>query len=100
VSTLALIHETASHLIDAAGTVPDPGNGDAPPGFDKFVTVLGWVKWVALGIAVAGVIIIGAKLTIDNRRGEGGQHLGSLGFAMIGIIIIAGAVSLVSFLVS
>lgn len=99
-SALLALHESLGHLVIAAANVPDPGNGTAPPGFEKFTDVLGWVKWLALGIAIAGIIIIGAKLTIDNRRGEGGQHLGSLGFAMIGIIIISGAVSLVSFLVS
>lgn len=99
-SALLAFHESLADIVIAGGNVPDPGNGSAPPGFDKFIAVLGWVKWLALGIAIVGIIIIGAKLTIDNRRGEGGQHLGSLGFAMIGIIIISGAVSLVSFLVS
>lgn len=100
-STLLAIHESITHLVTvAAANVPDPGNGTAPPGSQKFTDVLGWLKWVALGVAVAGVIILGARLTIDNGRGEGGRHLGSLGYIMVGIILISAAVSVVSFVAS
>lgn len=80
--------------------VPDPGNGTAPPGAEKFLAVMGWVKWLALGVVIIGLMIIGAKLAIESRRGEGGAHLGSLGMAMAGVIVIAGAASLVGFLAS
>lgn len=100
-STLLALHDTVTHLmVVASANVPDPGNGTAPPGSEKFTDVLGWLKWVALGVAVAGVIILGAKLTIDNNRGEGGRHLGSLGYIMVGIILISAAVSVVSFAAS
>lgn len=96
---LQLVHETVSQVI-AAANVPDPGNGSAPPGFGKFTDVMGWVKWVALGVAVIGIMVIGAKLAIGSQRGEGGQHLGALGQSMVGVIVISGAASLVGFLVS
>jgi len=97
---LHLVHETVSQIVNTVSDVPDPGNGSAPPGFEKFTAVMGWVKWVALGVAVIGIIVIGAKLTIGANRGEGGQHLGALGTAMVGVIVIAGAASLVGFLVN
>lgn len=81
--------------------VPDPGAGSAPPGVgDKFVEVMGWAKWVALGIAVLGIIATGAMMTVNARRGEGGELVGRLGWAMAGVCVIAGAVSIVGFLVS
>lgn len=82
-----------------AGTLPEPGNG-TPPGAEKFQEVMGWVKWIALGVAIIGVMIIGAKLAIESRRGEGGAALGSLGTAMAGVIVISAAASLVGFFVS
>lgn len=98
-SALLIAHDTLSHVIIAAGAVPTPIDG-TPPGAEKFQEVMGWVKWVALGVAVIGIMIIGAKLAIESRRGEGGAHLGSLGTAMAGVIVISAAASLVGFFVS
>ena len=69
----------ASDLITAAapavlaGVVPDPGSGSMPPGFEAFTTVMGWAKWVGLGVAVVGLIILGVTMTVSARRGEGGE---------------------------
>ena len=47
---------------DALGAVvPDPGPGGMPPGFEAFTTVMGWAKWVGLGVAVVGLIILSAS---------------------------------------
>lgn len=93
--------ESASQIILAAPDIPDPGNGSAPPGVgDAFEDVMGWAKWVALGLVVLGLIATGALMAINSRRGEGGELLGRLGWAMLGACIIAGAVSVVGFLVT
>jgi type IV secretory pathway VirB2 component (pilin) len=98
-SALLLAHETLSQIAVYAGTVPTPTDG-TPPGAEQFQQVMGWVKWVALGVAIIGIMIIGAKLAINSRRGEGGAELGSLGTAMAGVIVISGAASLVGFFIS
>lgn len=102
VALLSAAQDSASHLvIVAAPGIPDPGDGQAPPGFGTaFEDIMGWVKWVALGLVVLGLIIIGALMAINSRRGEGGELLGRLGWAMAGACVIAGAVSLVGFLVT
>ena len=97
---LQIAHDALAIVSHVVSAVPDPGNGTPPPGFEKFQQVMGWVKWLALGVAVIGIMIIGAKLAIESRRGEGGAHLGALGTAMAGVIVISGAASLVGFLVS
>jgi type IV secretory pathway VirB2 component (pilin) len=98
-SALLLAHETLSNLAVHASSIPTPTDG-TPPGAEQFQQVMGWVKWVALGVAIIGIMIIGAKLAINSRRGEGGAELGSLGTAMAGVIVISGAASLVGFFVS
>ncbi|OJU46221.1 MAG: hypothetical protein BGN98_11870 [Microbacterium sp. 69-7] len=71
-----------------------------PPGTNGFVTIMGWVKWVALAVCVIGIIVAGALMAINSRRGEGGEHAGRIGFALGGVIVISAAASLVGFLVS
>ncbi len=91
-----------AHSFDLLGSVPfaipDPGPV-APPGFEGPVgIILGWVKWIGLIVAVLGVIIIGAKLAINVRRGEAAGELGGLLYVGLGCILIGAAVSLVGFL--
>ncbi|MFD1722424.1 hypothetical protein [Amnibacterium endophyticum] len=79
--------------------VPDPGAGTMPPGFGAFTTVMGWAKYIGLGVAVVGLIMLGVSLTISARRGEGGEIGGWLGRLLIGVIIISAAFTIVGFLV-
>jgi hypothetical membrane protein len=78
--------------------VPDPGAGSRPPGFEKFTDVLGWVKWVSLGILVVAVMLAGVRMAFGAGRGEGGEHANRIGWALGGVIFVAGAVSIVAWL--
>lgn len=91
-----------SLFVDAIATapidIPDPD--PAPiPGFEgPTTTILGWMKWGGLALAVAGVIIVAYKLFVNSHRGEGGRELGQLGFVAIGVALIGGAASIVGFI--
>ncbi|MPV36102.1 hypothetical protein GB881_03420 [Georgenia subflava] len=85
---------TAAHVL-VLTNVPDPGRGEAPPGTEGFLEVLAWSKWVALGICVLGLIVAGALMAVNSRRGEGGEHLGRIGMALAGVIVISAAYFLV-----
>ena len=98
-SSLLIAHEALSTVASFVQDIPTPTDG-TPPGAEQFQQVMGWVKWVALGVAIIGVMIIGAKLAIESRRGEGGAALGALGTAMAGVIVISSAASLVGFFIS
>jgi hypothetical protein len=69
-----------------------------PPGFEAFTTTMGWAKWVGLGVAVVGLIILGVTMTVSARRGEGGAIGGWLGRLLLGVIIVSASFTLVSFL--
>lgn len=76
---------------------PDPVQ---PPGTEGFTSIMGWAKWVALAVCVLGLIAAGALMAIQSRRGEGGEHVGKIGMALGGVIVISAAGALVGFLVS
>lgn len=74
---------------------PDPVQ---PPGTGAISDVLGWAKWVALAVCILGLFAAGAMMALQSRRGEGGEHVGRIGMALGGVIVISAAVALVGFL--
>lgn len=94
VDTLTVVSEAAQALPAA---VPDP-NSVQPPGTDGFNDVMGWAKWVALAVCILGLFIAGALMAVQSRRGEGGEHVGKIGMALGGVIVISAAAALVGFL--
>jgi hypothetical protein len=97
-SLIAATTELLSITAAVPMSVPDPGSGSMPPGFEAFTTVMGWAKWIGLGIAVVGLIILGVTMTVSSRRGEGGEIGGWLGRLLIGVIVISAAFTIVGFL--
>jgi len=71
-----------------------------PPGTAGFTTIMGWAKWIALAVCVLGLIAAGAMMAINSRRGEGSEHVGRIGSALGGVILISAASALVGFLIS
>lgn len=77
--------------------IPDP-DPIQPPGTEGFTAILGWAKWVALAVCILGLFAAGALMAVQSRRGEGGEHVGKIGMALAGVIVISAAVALVGFL--
>ncbi len=71
----------------------DPGRGKPPPGTvrDGLNTILGWAKYTGLTVGVLGFIVVGAIMTINFRRGSGGEHGAALGWVMAGCLVMASA---------
>lgn len=78
--------------------VPNPGGGTAPPGFGNFETIMGWGKWLALGILVMALMGAGVMMALGSRRGEGGEHAGRIGWVLGGVMTVSAAFTLVGFL--
>jgi Type IV secretion system pilin len=85
------------HLLAASplAAIPDPGQGEAPPGSEGFLTILSWAAWIAFGVCVMGVIAAGAMMAIASRRGEGQEHGNRLMWVLAGCIVIGSASGLV-----
>ncbi|MBG6240201.1 hypothetical protein IWX78_003196 [Mycetocola sp. CAN_C7] len=84
-------------LTAGEGTTTVPTN---QPGGDEFSTILSYVTYVGLALAVLSIIALGALITIRTRRGEGMRSVGSLGVIFIAILLISGASALVGALLS
>lgn len=83
--------------LDVLAALPDP-DPIQPPGTEGFTAILGWAKWVALAVCILGLFAAGALMAVQSRRGEGGEHVGKIGMALGGVIVISAAVALVGFL--
>lgn len=61
--------EVVTVLAQSPGAVLPPTSPVAPPpeAMARFAQAVGWVKWGATVALIAGVLAIGALLTIDNR---------------------------------
>ncbi|MFJ5695058.1 hypothetical protein ACIP9X_14560 [Arthrobacter sp. NPDC093125] len=78
----------------ASSVIPNP-TPTIPEQADGLLTILNWASGIGLVLGVLGVIIVGIKLVISLQRGEGGQTLASLGWVLMGCIIITGSSGIV-----
>jgi hypothetical protein len=77
--------------------VPDPGQGVAPPGSAKLLTILQWTAWGVFALCVAGVLISAAKLAHAHNQGYGGanQHTTNLVWTLVASVIAGSAAAIV-----
>lgn len=113
------IENMASAVLDAVGTAvaslgtmwvyigtPNLTGGgsdvesSAPGTFSTPVlTILNYVTWIGLAVAVASAITLGAMMALRMRRGEGMQAVGKFGLILGGVILVSASSSLVAGLV-
>ncbi|OJF14558.1 hypothetical protein BG844_09115 [Couchioplanes caeruleus subsp. caeruleus] len=79
--------ETLGGVLAAA---PDPGDGTAPPGSEKIVTILEWGKWIFTAAAVLGGLIIAGRMILAHQRGDDAQ-MGKLGI-FLAACVLAGVI--------
>lgn len=95
-----MLTKVSDHVLAASirMDIPMPGDPKAPPGFERFTDMMGWVKWLCLGVLIISLMAAGAKMGLGGRTGDGEEHAGRIGRVLIGVIIVTAAGSLVGFL--
>lgn len=84
-------------LINAA-TLPD-SSPLAPPGIgDAWNRMVGVGKWIALGVCVLGLIVVGGKMAFDSRSGETTQEISGVIKIVLAVALISGGASLLTFI--
>jgi hypothetical protein len=77
--------------------VPNPGQGIAPPGSGKLLTILQWTAWGVFALCVAGILISAAKLAHSHNQGYGGanQHTTNLVWTLVASVIAGSTAAIV-----
>jgi hypothetical protein len=75
--------------------VPNP-SPEAPPAIQSKVdTILSFVMYLGLAACVAGALIVGARMALAHRRGEGVENFGGLAMVAAASVLIVSASALV-----
>jgi hypothetical protein len=92
-----LLHQVTEQAAALLAAVPDPGQGQAPPGSDKILTVVAWVAWIAFAACVVGVLKAGGLLAAMGMGSRGsGDHSMSLLASIAGAIVCGSAAAIVT----
>ena len=77
--------------------IPNPGQGVAPPGSAKLLTILQWTAWGVFALCVAGILLSAAKLAHAHNQGYGGanQHTTNLVWTLVASVIAGSAAAIV-----
>lgn len=92
-----MLLQLADHATAVLAVVPDPGQGEAPPGADSILKLVGWIAWIAFAACVVGVLKAGgllAAMGIGNRGS--GDHGMALVAAIAGAIVCGSAAAIVT----
>lgn len=88
----------AQDAVINANTLPDSGPL-APPGIgDAWNRMVGVGKWIALGVCVLGLLVVGGKMAFDARSGETTQEISGVIKIVLAVSIITGGASLLTFI--
>jgi hypothetical protein len=98
------VQALADHVHAVKPTSPTsdykPDNSAVPADLKKKVRLLlGFVSWIVTGLCVAGVLMVGGKMAISHRRGEGGEHAAGLAWVGGACILVGSAAAIVGALV-
>ncbi|WP_156887617.1 hypothetical protein [Propionicicella superfundia] len=80
------------------GGTGSSGPTSPAPGTDPLSTVLSWVTWIGLAIAIGSVMVLGARMVIAHRHGRDAR-LGRAGVVVGAVALISGASGIGSALV-
>ena len=87
---ITLIHST---LLAA---IVNPGQGTAPPGSDKFTTIIKWGAWGVFAVAVLAVLVSAGKMMFAHRGGGlSSDHTASLAYTLVAVVIAGFATAIV-----
>ncbi|MFC4905513.1 hypothetical protein [Kocuria oceani] len=93
-----LVLATQDTVLALPAALPD-SDPLAPLGIgDTWNRMVGVGKWIALGIAVLGLLVVGGKMAFDARRGETTEEVSGIIKIVLAVALISGGASILSFI--
>ena len=93
-----LVLATQDTVLALPANLPD-SSPLAPPGIgDTWNRMVGVGKWIALGIAVLGLLVVGGKMAFDARRGETTEEVSGIIKIVLAVALISGGASILPFI--
>lgn len=93
-SLITLLSAATELAAAAPAQIPNPSPVQ-PPGTGGFTLAISWIKWIGFALAGVGIVIVAIKMFFNSRRGEGGEHIGALGWILAGVILIGAGAGIV-----
>ncbi|MFC0456199.1 hypothetical protein ACFFGR_06485 [Arthrobacter liuii] len=90
------VHIGTPNLTGSGSSTSSIAAGSAAPNAGNITTVLGYVMWISLAVAVLSLFILGALIATRVRAGEGIAAVGRVGLILGAVVFISGASALVS----
>ncbi|WP_020109707.1 hypothetical protein [Nocardia sp. 348MFTsu5.1] len=91
-----LLHQANTHLAIYFSEAPGKPDSIAPPGSDKFLTIVSWIGWGATLGAIVALIIAGVRFGFQKSHGTASnEEAGKVAWTLVGCVLIAVSGSLV-----
>lgn len=81
--------------LTSTGGASSVAAGSAAANSGNIATILGYVTWISLAIAVIALFILGALIATRMRSGEGIAAVGRIGLVLTAVVMVSAASSLV-----
>ncbi|GAA1996068.1 hypothetical protein GCM10009799_23260 [Nocardiopsis rhodophaea] len=83
------------NLTTSGSGAPEISRGATPDGANHAIELMQYATWIAIGVCVLSLIVLGARLALARSRGEGAGHLGKIGVVLFGTTLISAASAIV-----
>ena len=90
------VHIGTPNLTGTGGSSPLAAGDVAPASGATITTVMGYVTWISLAVAILSLFALGALVATRMRAGEGIAAVGRVGLILGAVVLVAAASALVS----
>ena len=80
-------------LTGSGGSEAVPAGG---AGQEQTTTIMGYLLWISLAVAVVSLVLLGGIIASHRRRGEGLAGIGRIGLVLVAVVLISGSSALVA----
>lgn len=86
----SILAQANTHLALLVAEVPTNPESVAPPGSDKFLTIVSWIGWGATLAAIVALVVAGARFGFQKSHGgASNEEASKVAWTLVGCVLIA-----------